>query len=77
MRSQAVSRHVSAYQSPLRSAAHSRNASPNRFTTASQIKPIYFCHYRNAMYMGGVRINDRHGYGIVLHDNGCSAVTTH
>lgn len=27
------------------------------------------------MYMGGVKVNDRHGYGIVLHDNGYSAVT--
>jgi hypothetical protein len=22
-------------------------------------------------------MNDKHGYGIVLHDNGCSALTTY
>jgi hypothetical protein len=27
------------------------------------------------MYMGGIRSTDKHGLGLILHDNGSSAIT--
>ena len=35
----------------------------------------FFCHYNNAIYMGGMDNLQRHGRGILLHDDGSSAVT--
>jgi|JI6StandDraft_1071083.scaffolds.fasta_scaffold11543_3 hypothetical protein len=37
----------------------------------------YFCHYRNAMYMGSTKIFQRDGRGILLHDDGTSALTSY
>ena len=39
--------------------------------------PLYFCHYRNAMYMGGVKNFRKEGRGILVHDNGLSVVCSH
>ena len=33
---------------------------------------LYFCHYRNAVYMGPVKNFKKEGKGILLHDNGTS-----
>lgn len=37
----------------------------------------YFCHYKNAMYMGSTKIFQRDGRGIMLHDDGTSALTSY
>lgn len=56
--------------SPIKST--SPVASPN-----SNTHPLYFCHYRNAMYMGGVKSFKKEGKGILLHDNGLSVICSH
>lgn len=35
----------------------------------------YFCHYNNAVYMGGMSGYKKHGKGIMLHDDGSSVIT--
>ena len=59
------------YRSPVRTGAASRSR-----TGAGQASPavnnLYFCHYRNAMYMGGMRSFKKESRGILLHDNGVS-----
>lgn len=37
----------------------------------------YFCHYNNAVYMGGMNAYKKDGKGIVLHDDGSAAITEH
>lgn len=37
----------------------------------------YFCHYKNAMYMGAVKVFQKDGRGIILHDYGSSAITSY
>ncbi len=36
---------------------------------------VYFCHYKNAMYMGGMKSFKKNGRGIAIHDDGTSIVT--
>lgn len=43
----------------------------------TQTQTLYFCHYRNAMYMGGVKNFKKEGKGILLHDNGLSVICFH
>ena len=38
----------------------------------SSTNNLYFCHYTNAMYMGGIRSFKKEGRGILLHDSGIS-----
>lgn len=38
---------------------------------------LYFCHYKNAMYMGGIKSFKKDGRGILLHDNGQSVITSY
>lgn len=38
---------------------------------------LYNCHYRNAMYMGGIKAFKKEGRGIMLHDNGLSVLTSY
>lgn len=35
----------------------------------------YFCHYNNAVYMGGMSSYKKHGKGILLHDDGSAVIT--
>lgn len=35
----------------------------------------YFCHYNNAVYMGGMLSNSKHGKGLLLHDDGATVVS--
>jgi hypothetical protein len=35
----------------------------------------YFCHYNNAVYMGGISAYKKHGKGVLLHDDGSSVIT--
>ncbi len=41
------------------------------------VSSLYYCHYRNAMYMGGIRSFKKEGRGILLHDDGISAITSY
>jgi hypothetical protein len=34
-----------------------------------------FCHYNNAVYMGGMSASQKHGKGLLLHDDGASVIT--
>lgn len=34
-----------------------------------------FCHYNNAVYMGGMSSSQKHGKGLLLHDDGASVIT--
>ena len=38
---------------------------------------VYFCHYRNGMYMGGINAFQRHGRGIIIHDEGVSGIVNY
>lgn len=40
-------------------------------------KHLYFCHYRNGMYMGQVQNFQKHGLGMVIHDNGASVLSSY
>ncbi len=50
------------------SPAHSNNTN-----TSS----LYFCHYKNCMYMGGINSFKKDGKGILIHDCGLSVVTNY
>lgn len=66
------------YRSPSRRHANGNNTRSRTPTltsphgNASTANNLYFCHYRNAMYMGGIRSFKKEGRGILLHDNGVS-----
>jgi len=47
--------------------------SPGKTTTSA----LYYCHYKNAMYMGGIKSFKKDGRGILLHDNGISVLTSY
>lgn len=47
-------------------------------TSASQISSnLYFCHFKNAMYMGGIKAFQRNGRGLLLHDNGTNLISSY
>ena len=50
-----------------------RSQSSNTSLTNS----LYFCHYRNAMYMGGIKTFQKHGSGILLHDKGMCVISNY
>jgi hypothetical protein len=60
----------------------SKSPNSNSKNNLSQSKDLlnqdtYFCHYKNAMYMGSTKIFQRDGRGILLHDDGTSAITSY
>jgi hypothetical protein len=59
----------------------SRSPSKSKLAATSSISQnssnVYFCHYKNAMYMGGIKAFKKDGKGILLHDNGISAITSY
>jgi len=59
----------------------SRTLSKSRLTsprsTPKLLSELYYCHYKNAMYMGGIKSYKKEGRGIILHDNGVSMLTSH
>ena len=40
-------------------------------------KNCYYCHYSNAIYMGGADSFKKNGYGILLLDSGACCITYH
>ena len=66
--------------SPIkRTPQKSRELSTHRSSTSSKtlVNSLYFCHYRNAMYMGGIKSFQKHGTGILLHDDGSCVLTNY
>jgi hypothetical protein len=37
----------------------------------------YFCHYKNALYMGGIKSFKKEGRGIILHDSGICLISSY
>jgi hypothetical protein len=69
-------------KSPIkRTPDKSRSISKSKISTipsTSQISAsLYYCHYKNAMYMGGIKSFRKEGRGIMLHDNGLSVITSY
>lgn len=69
-----------------RSVTH--KSSGKRASTPSKLSPahspisansstLYFCHYKNAMYMGGIKSFKKDGKGILIHDCGVSVITNY
>ena len=48
--------------------------SPNKKNDKLQ-SDMYYCHYSNGHYMGGINSFKKHGKGIMLLDDGASAIT--
>ena len=46
-------------------------------STSRVTSSLYYCHYRNAMYMGGIKSFKKDGRGIMLHDYGVSVITSY
>ena len=67
--------------SPTRSKAiqeiHARHQEQERKITISKAADYhkYFCHYNNAVYMGGMSSYKKHGKGLLLHDDGSAVIT--
>jgi hypothetical protein len=55
----------------------SRSTSARSLSNSQVESKYYFCHYKNAMYMGGMKSFEKHGLGILLHDDGYSVVCNH
>ena len=51
-----------------------RSLSPGRSNPNN--KSLYFCHYKNGMFMGSVDCFQKHGFGLMLHDNGTSMLSS-
>lgn len=64
-----------------RTSDKSRSPSKSKITTinqpSQQNSSLYYCHYKNAMYMGGIKSFKKDGRGILLHDDGVSAITSY
>lgn len=69
-------------KSPIKKTSDkSRSPSKSRFTDKASLSQnssnLYYCHYKNAMYMGGIKSFKKDGKGILLHDDGISALTSY
>ena len=70
---------------PNRLSPPKKKISPERIYSPSKYQPNneklhgknYFCHYSNAVYMGGIDCFKKHGRGIILMDNGTCILTNH
>jgi hypothetical protein len=57
---------------------HQTSRSRSKSLSNSQVEnKYYFCHYKNSMYMGGMKSFHRNGEGIIIHDNGSSVVCSY
>ena len=62
---------------------NSKKTSPFKYNqssaanTQSSNSAVYFCHYKNAMYMGGIKAFKKDGRGILIHDCGLSIFTSY
>lgn len=55
-----------------------KQSTTSQNTASSQISSnLYFCHFKNAMYMGGIKAFQKNGRGILLHDNGTNVISSY
>jgi hypothetical protein len=59
-----------------KSRSPSRSKVVQAVSNAQPSTSLYYCHYKNAMYMGGIKSFKKDGRGILLHDDGISAITS-
>jgi hypothetical protein len=64
-------------KTPEKGKLMSTNRSNQSSAQANSTVSIYFCHYKNAMYMGGIKSFKKEGRGILLHDNGTSVISSY
>jgi hypothetical protein len=60
-----------------KSRSASKSKIPSMSNAGNQHSSLYYCHYKNAMYMGGIKSFKKDGHGILLHDDGISAITSY
>jgi hypothetical protein len=61
-------------KSPLKESSSKNSLSQSKDALSQD---PYFCHFRNAMYMGRAKVFQKDGKGILLHDDGTSAITSY
>ena len=68
-----------AYRTPTKKADSQIKvtASPLPSPSTANTSSLYFCHYKNAMYMGGIKSFKKDGRGILIHDNGVSIISNY
>lgn len=59
-----------------------RNTSVTPSKTRTAVKSTsesdyYYCHLNNAMYMGGIKAFQKHGRGVIIHDDGTSVISSY
>jgi hypothetical protein len=62
---------------PEKSRAISKSRLVDSNVTQRSSSSLYYCHYKNAMYMGGIKSFKKDGKGILLHDCGLSILTSY
>jgi hypothetical protein len=70
----------SSYRTPQKRSNNSQSKPSTPLTTPvnnSVTNSLYFCHYKNAMYMGWIKSFKKDGKGILLHDGGLSILSSY
>lgn len=60
-------------RSKLSPSPSSKSLTPSK--SKQHLQQLYFCHFRNGMYMGSVTNFQKQGFGMILHDNGTSMLS--
>ena len=56
---------------------HNTSVSPSKSRSDLTSKHVYFCHYNNGLYMGESKNFQRHGKGMIIHDNGTTFISNY
>lgn len=64
-------------KSTIKKASSPAKYNATTITNNTSSSALYFCHYKNAMYMGGIKSFKKDGKGILIHDCGLSVVTNY
>jgi hypothetical protein len=69
-------------RSPTQKSTNKKASTPVKYNasqpqSSTNNSTLYFCHYKNAMYMGGIKSFKKDGKGILIHDCGLSVVTNY
>jgi hypothetical protein len=51
--------------------------SQSKLSSSQVTSNLYFCHFKNSMYMGGIKAFQKNGIGILLHDNGTNVISSY
>jgi len=71
---------TSSYRSPQKRNNNSQSKTSSPIASpanTNNTNPLYYCHYKNAMYMGGIKSFKKEGKGILLHDSGLSILSSY